>query len=32
VEKFEEEKRFGGLTEEELREAEYLMDPNAKMM
>jgi nuclear GTP-binding protein len=30
VERYEEEKRFGGLTEEELREAENLMDPNAK--
>lgn len=32
VELFEEEKKFGGLTEEELREAENLMDPNARAM
>ena len=32
VEKFEEEKKvmYGGLTEEEFKEAEMLMDPNAK--
>lgn len=32
VEMFEEEKKFGGLTEAELKEAENLMDPNAKSM
>ncbi len=32
VEQFEEEKKFGGLTEEELREAENIIDPNAKSM
>jgi len=34
VEKFEEEKNmmYGGLTEEEYKEAEKLLDPNAKSM
>jgi nuclear GTP-binding protein len=33
VEKFEdEEKKYGGLTEEELREAESIIDPNARAM
>lgn len=32
VEQFEEEKKFGGLTEEELREAETIVDPNARSM
>lgn len=32
VERFEEEKKLGGLTEQEIKEAEYLMDPNQKAM
>lgn len=32
MEQFQEEKKFGGLTEEELREAEQLVDPNARAM
>lgn len=32
VEQFEEEKRVGGLTEEEIREAESIIDPNARAM
>lgn len=33
VERFEEEeKKYGGLTEEEIREAEAIIDPNARAM
>ena len=32
VEQYTEEKKFGGLTEEELREAESIVDPNARQM
>ncbi len=32
MEQFEEERKFGGLTEEELREAEAIIDPNARAM
>ena len=33
VEKFEEdEKKFGGLTEQEILDAEQLVDPNARAM
>jgi nuclear GTP-binding protein len=32
VEQFEEERKFGGLTEEELREDEAIIDPNARAM
>jgi hypothetical protein len=32
VEKFEEEEKKFGLTEEEIREAESIIDPNARAM